>query len=568
MTKEEHRKILDRIPRSEVKLAPEQDWSRCRDVRMPDGTLSPIKDHAKIGVRALLANTFFGLYDEMGAMKTAQVIITAQFLYLAGVINRVIVIAPASVRDVWFDQDLGELTLHLFEGLPARVSEFHARIRHWNTGDWKSRPDQLRWIITNYEFIARSQVRLQYLSRRQFCGPNTLLVLDESSAVRNKTTKQSRACLTIRRRCGRVIEMNGTPVADTPMDLMNQANILSPMILDCPYITIFRERYCVMKPNVDFPQILDWRNLDDLVGRMAPYVLRRLKEDCLDLPPKLPPVIIPVPLQPKTWTHYKAMRDNMVAWVSENEASIAGQAITKAMRLAQITSGFLGGIEEVFEVPDEAEVPLFMQEEDWFIKHQNRLTGFDTSLPDPPPGPLPGPMREFSSEKIDATLKFFQEHLEQDPAFKLVIWCRFRLEMKRLTEALTARHRDVRIANIVGGQNRIDRTLALRLLHPRTAIMDEPAVLIGTCGTGAMGHNFTASHVVLNMSYDYSLFKYLQSSDRNHRPGQTEAVSYFDLMATGPKGQQTIDHTILKARQKKQDVALWTAAAWRDELVD
>ena len=95
--------------RGRVKLAPEQDWSLCRKVQMPDGALSGIKDHAKVGVRALIANPYFALFDEMGAMKTAQTIIAAQFLYLQGVIENVIVICPASVKMVWYDPELGEL---------------------------------------------------------------------------------------------------------------------------------------------------------------------------------------------------------------------------------------------------------------------------------------------------------------------------------------------------------------------------------------------------------------------------------------------------------------------------
>ncbi|KKM78487.1 hypothetical protein LCGC14_1359480 [marine sediment metagenome] len=555
---EDLKEIFDRVTRDEIKLAPEQDWSRCRKVQMPDGSLSGIKDHAKIGIRALLANPYFGLYDEMGAMKSAQTIIAAQFLYLADIINRVIVLCPATVRDVWYDKDLGELSLHLFGGLPARISEFHTRVRQWDWGDWTGAGTELRWIITNYEFV-RAKDRLKFIGK--YCGPKTLLVLDESSAVRNKTSQQSKSCLQLRRACGRVVQLNGTPIADTPMDLMNQANILHPTILDCRYILQFRQRYCVMNPRTPFPQILEWKNLDDIQRRMAPYVLRRLKEDCLDLPPKLPPVALSVPLTPATWKIYKAMKDDMVAWVDSNQASIAGQAIIKSIRLCQVTSGLLGGVEQVFEETGDS-VPGFMQDEDWFLKSP------EAAWNSVPLGSIPPPsaIREIGREKIDAALQFYAEHLEQDPAFKLVIWCRFRAELFRFEKLFRWKFPSVRLAVMVGGQNKTDRSLALRLLHPRTAIMSEPAVLLGTAGTGALGHNFTAAHVVLNMSYDQSLFKSRQSSDRNHRPGQTKAVSYFDLVATGPAGQKTMDHIILKARKNKDDIATWTAAAWLDAL--
>lgn len=560
----ELKKLLDfnvLSTRGEVKLAPDQDWSRCRLVKMPDDTLSGVKDHVKIGVRALIANPFFLLADEMGGMKSAQAIIAAQFLYLSGAINRVIVVTPPSVRDVWYDRDLGELSLHLFDkDVPARVSEFHAKIRQWDWGDWSGKHDQLRWIITNYEFIGRSKMRLKQL--KAYAGYKTLVIFDESSALANKGSLQSKCCLELRRACGWVWELNGTPITDTPMSLLNQANVLSPTILDCLYITIFRQRYCVMNPQTDFPQILHWKNLDDIQRRFAPYVLRRLKEHCLDLPPKLPPQCIYVPLTDPNWKLYKTMRNDMMAWVSNNQASIAAQAVTKTMRLAQITSGFLGGVEEVFEEIEE-DVPEFMQNEDWFLQEPAPLSAADVLRSKPVSFKT---VQEVGREKLDAVLRFFEQHLDQDPAFKLVVWCVFKPELHRLMEAVQTKFPNVRVGTIEGGQKKDERNLALRLLHPRTAILNEPALLGGIYGTGSMGHNFTASHVVVNMSHTYSLFKYKQGSDRNHRPGQVKPVSYYDIVATGPDGQKTIDHAILKIRKEKDDIATWTAKAWLDAV--
>jgi len=558
------KKILDfsiLSTRGEVKLAStDQPWDKCRLVRLQDGTLSGVKDHAKIGVRALIVNPWFAIFDEMGLMKCAQVIIAAQILYMLGVINRVIVVTPNTVRDVWYDKDLGELSLHLFDQiLPNRVSEFHAKVRQWDWGNWEGSKDQLRWIITNYEFIARSKMRLKQL--KAYCGPRTLLVLDESSAVANKGSLQSKACLELRRACGRIVLLNGTPIVDSPMSLMNQANILHPSILECPYVTIFRERYCVMNPKVDYPQILRWKNLDDIQRRLAPYVLRRLSENCLDLPPRLPAVTRSIALTPNTWkTYYKPMKQDMVSWVSSNQASIAGLAITKAMRLAQITSGFIGGVEEVFEETQD-EMPAFMQEEDWFLAEsttQNTQVKLEkVSFKE---------VKEIGREKLDDALDFYAHHLSLEPNFKLVVWCRFKPELHRFVEEFQRRFPHVRVAVLEGGQKKTDRILALRLLHPRTAIMEEPAMLAGTYGTGSMGHNFTAAHVDLDMSYDYSLFKYTQKGKRIHRPGQTKPVSSYVMVATGPGGQKTIDHSIVKARTNKADVADWTAKAWLDVL--
>jgi hypothetical protein len=53
-----------------------------------------------------------------------------------------------------------------------------------------------------------------------------------------------------------------------------------------------------------------------------------------------------------------------------------------------------------------------------------------------------------------------------------------------------------------------------------------------------------------------------------HRPGQKYPVSYFDVVATGPQGQKTIDHTIQKALRNKLDIAKWTTGAWVSALLE
>ena len=43
---------------------------------------------------------------------------------------------------------------------------------------------------------------------------------------------------------------------------------------------------------------------------------------------------------------------------------------------------------------------------------------------------------------------------------------------------------------------------------------------------------------------------------------------YTDVIATGPDGQRTIDHVILQALRKKEDLARWTTDVWRRALTD
>jgi hypothetical protein len=295
-------------------------------------------------------------------------------------------------------------------------------------------------------------------------------------------------------------------------------------------------------------QIVGWHDIDDLQRRMAPYVLRRLKEQCIDLPPKIDPVQITVPLDTPTWKLYKQMKDDMVTWLNEADVSAASQAIVKAMRLAQITSGFIGGVERQEDLLEFEDKPDFVE-------------GNHNTVPSLP---AVSATTEIGREKLDAFLNWLQERLEEDPQFKVLVWGRFRPEVHRLYAELE-KFPEVQKGLIIGGQKKTDREYALRLLDPRTT-PEKSVVVVGTPSTGSMGLNLTAANTVVYLSNDFSLKTRLQSEDRVHRPGQVRPVSYFDIVATGPNGQKTIDHTVVKALITKEELANFTTSAWLQAL--
>jgi hypothetical protein len=262
-------------------------------------------------------------------------------------------------------------------------------------------------------------------------------------------------------------------------------------------------------------------------------------------------VTINATLTKTTWAIYQEMKKDMVAWLSNQTVSVAPQAITKILRLSQITSGFLGGIEpEIYE--DEMETE---DRPDW-------LPGISGSLPNQHPEPI----QEIGREKLDVLFERMDLFFEAEPNGKLLVWCRFLPELRRMLKEIGVRYPHLALGCVagqamLGGRQKQERRDALRLLDPRTA-PEGPAFVGGTYGTGSLGLNFTACHTVINSSFDYSLWKYLQSAARVDRPGQVYPVSPFDIVAVGPKGQKTIDHTIAAARLNKEDVATWGTSFW------
>lgn len=555
--------------------------------------------HQVIDMESVIINPFYFIASEMRTGKTKICIDAAQFLFELGIIDNVIVVAPAPVKDVWFDVDLGELQKHIFKNFLIEVLEYHANFRGWGTRTNKT-DKYLHWTITNYEFI-RSENRIDELL--QFCSPKTLLLCDESSFIKNYAAKQTKAVKKLRELCGRVALINGTPITQSPLDLFSQGNILDFSILECDLVTHFKAKYAILTPILGYgakplknkwggtiQEISGWTNLPDLQHRFAPYTVRRLQAECLDLPPKLDPVTLAVPLDPPNWKIYRQMRDEcVVMFEGATNASIAAQAVTKAIRLGQITSGFLGGIqnieiEDFEENLDMGERPEWMEHgleskrqgsdsdgNSWSGDDRNNSLGAsfqrasgegttDSSTPS-------GAVREIGREKLDLVLWFLRQGLEQDPNLHIVVWCRFRPELFRMTKEVALCFPQFTMGTIHGGQKKADRLYAMSLLKPETSPKG-PVFVDGTYGTGSYGLDFTAAHTNLNCSYDSSVGKFKQSGDRVYGPGQTQPVAYFDIQATGPKGQKTIDHHIIMARRNNENIADWTAAYWVKVLTD
>ena len=534
--------------------------------------------HQVEDVETAIKLPWFFITSEMRTGKTKIVIDAAQFLFQEGTINRIIVVAPAPVRDVWFDQQLGELQKHLW--INSKITEFHSKPRTWllDRHGWCDDDPYMHWIVTNYEFIRGKNNTIL----PPFCGPKTLLVLDESSFVKTYDAAQTKACLELRQRCGRVILLNGTPISHSPLDLFSQGNMLHPSILNCKYITHYKARYAITTPVIGkggkaltsprgfaIQAITGWlpSGLEDLQRRFAPCTVRRLQKDCLDLPPKLDAVPLTAPLSRETWKIYKSMRDDLVVWLESGDVSVASQATIKVMRLSQITSGFLGGVEGAnIDSQQSADLELFNNlllsggtpaEEDLGTWEEQ------VSQHEAKEGVLPS--QEIGREKLDVVLWFLGELLRENPNLHVVVWCRFRAELFRMMTAVAEKYPQFETGAIFGAQKKPDRLRAMQLLHPDSSPKG-PVFVGGTYGTGAFGLNFTAANTSINCSFDYSLGKFLQSGDRVYGPGQVSPVAYFDVIATGPDGQRTIDHAIVEARRNNEDIATWTTSYWIKRL--
>jgi SNF2 family DNA or RNA helicase len=134
---------------------------------------------------------------------------------------------------------------------------------------------------------------------------------------------------------------------------------------------------------------------------------------------------------------------------------------------------------------------------------------------------------------------------------KVIVWSGFVRSIKALAE----RYQQFGTVTLFGG------TPAEIRQDIATQFQNDPATHLLIANPAAAGTGFTltaASHAIyetLNWRYDH----YAQSQDRNHRIGQTQAVTYTHLIA-----QDTIDEVIAAALRKKSVLA---RASLGDEVI-
>jgi SNF2 family DNA or RNA helicase len=513
----------------------------------------PGRSHQRTGVRALMDHPAFALFDEVGCGKSKQVVDAAQLLYQHLVIDTVVVLTPGFARSTWADPDpvLGEVAKHAWASTPNIIHDYRgdADQLHQDFAD-----PSLHWVVSNYELIRREQRLLPLM--RALRTRRVWLVCDEGWALKG-WSQQMRAVRRLRAQCAaRCTLLNGTPLADgKPSDLYYQLQVLDPDIIAARSRAEFQARYCMMG-GFQGRQVIGHHDLDDLNRRIAPHVLTRRTRDCFDLPPMLDPVTISATLSPSSWDVYRQMRDDMVAWLN-GQPSISLHAVVKALRLAQITSGYLGGLEDDpsvpemgTETPDLGTMPSWLREKvspDTPPLRQDALT-------------ITGPQtRELGREKLDALLEWVSR---QDPTLtSILVWCRFRAELERTANALRAIFPDV--YTLQGGQSREDRDRAKRALAPGSRAR---VAVVGNTKAGGASLNFSGTHTAVYMSHSPSLLERTQSIGRIERPGATRPMLIVDVVATGPKGQRTIDHHILRSLRQKDDMARWTVDQWRSAI--
>jgi SNF2 family DNA or RNA helicase len=337
-----------------------------------------------------------------------------------------------------------------------------------------------------------------------------LIIADESQRIKTHDASQSKAMHQLGDKARYKLILSGTPVQNEAIDIFSQYRFLDPTIFGSNFYA-FRSRYAVMG-GFNRKQIVQYRDLDQLIRKEHSIAYRVTKEEALDLPEQTFENRY-ITLSTKERNLYDRLRRDSYAELSDGGTITATTVLTKLLRLQQLTGGFL--------VEDDTAKPQLV-----------------------------------STGKLDALADILQDYVLEGKK-KLVIFARFLPEIheiEKLCEKVLSKN-GLHAVSIYGGVPKESRGAIVQEFQGTP----ERMVFIGQIDTAGTGITLTAADTCVYYSVNFNYATYSQSLARIHRIGQHHPCTYIHLVV-----ENTVDSTILDALGKKEDLAKTVVDSWRD----
>jgi SWI/SNF-related matrix-associated actin-dependent regulator 1 of chromatin subfamily A len=254
----------------------------------------PPLDHQKEAIQNLLENKKFILADDMGLGKTTSTIIAA----LESSSKKVLIICPATLKINWKRE---------IENY-SNKSIYIAESKNFST--------EHDFVIINYDIIKNFHDPKKKDDSQVLAANFDLVVVDEAHYIKNGTAQRTKLINDIVKQVDRLWLLTGTPMTSRPMDYFNLLSLVdSPVSKNWMAYAI---RYCAgyqfKVGNRKVWNITGSSNLEELRERTSGTILRRLKENVLDLPEK---IITPVYLKLKSKA-YEDVMGEYYDWYDKN----------------------------------------------------------------------------------------------------------------------------------------------------------------------------------------------------------------------------------------------------------
>lgn len=278
----------------------------------------PPLNHQKIAIEKLAGSKRFILADDMGLGKTTSTIIAA----LETGAKKILIVCPASLKINW------QREIENYSDRPVFIAE------------GKKFSTEHDFVIVNYDILKNfhdsdpKKKEESVLLQSNF----ELVILDEAHMISNVQAQRTKIINSFAKKINRVWLLTGTPMTSRPMNYYNLLNLIeSPVAQNWKaYAIRYCQGYQFSAGKRKVWNVSGASNLEELRDRTSKQILRRLKEEVLDLPDK---IITPIYLRLKS-KEYEDLMGEYFEWYDKNpdESSSLTVQFSKLMKVRKVIS--------------------------------------------------------------------------------------------------------------------------------------------------------------------------------------------------------------------------------------
>jgi SWI/SNF-related matrix-associated actin-dependent regulator 1 of chromatin subfamily A len=274
----------------------------------------PPLSHQKEAIQKLVENKKFILADDMGLGKTTSTIIAA----LESGSKKVLIICPATLKINWKREieNYSDKSIYIVEG------------KNFN-------PDA-DFVIINYDIIKNFHDTKKKGESKIINSNFDLVIIDEAHYIKNATAQRTKLINDLVKKVDRLWLLTGTPMTSRPIDYFNLLSLIeSPVAKNwMAYAIRYCQGYQFSVGSRKVWNVMGASNLEELRDRTSNLVLRRLKENVLDLPEK---IITPVYLRLKS-KNYEDIMGEYYDWYDKHpeESKSLTVQFTKLTKIRQV----------------------------------------------------------------------------------------------------------------------------------------------------------------------------------------------------------------------------------------
>ena len=409
------------------------------------------------------------LADDMGLGKTLEMI---SFITSLKEEEPILIISPKSLifnREHEFKMWDDSIKTYVVSGSKEDRLEILKNLKNKEKAVFITTYDSLRNDLDVYSQVAYN-----------------LLVLDEAQYIKNSHAQKTMATKQLVAKTKFVL--TGTPIENSLADLWSIFDFLMPGYLYS--YSHFKEEF--ENAILDKDELTEKR----LQGRIAPFILRRVKKDVLkDLPPKIETSYVVKMNEKQSELYDSYLLDAKKTFEDEDNDKnkfLILRALTRLRQICLDPSMFLENYDDV-------------------------------------------------SEKLEAAISLIKDAIND--GHKVLIFSSFTKSLEHLLEML--KEEEIKTYYIYGQTKASDRLKMCEEFNTK----DDTKVFLISLKAGGTGLNLIGADIIIHLDPWWNVAAENQASDRAHRIGQTRTVNVIKMIC-----KDTIEEKVIKLQEAKKDL--------------